>query len=317
MLTVFGSTFMSIASTAERLATGADTVMVDNFVFLPGGRGATQALAAYLAGAKVRFSSAVGHDAFGDLSLTILRDRGLDLAGIRRVPAPTGLCVLLRDGKQQLQQLISRGASGMLAADDIPEAWLDQWTTLLVQGETNESAAMQAISKMLKAGGKSILHLSPLAPITEIVLDRVDYLILNEMEAIELAASFAMRTDSARAIAFDMAARRQGPVLIITANFDLYIGLGSTVEHIPHPGLAITDPLGAEDALVGVFAAGISQGLPLADVLHRAVAAAALTASKEGLQTALPTNADIEELSQNWPAQKEPEPPRLRRRPLA
>jgi ribokinase len=203
-----------------------------------------------------------------------------------------------------------------MVAEDIPDAWLDQWTTLLVQGETNENATMQAIGKVLKAGGKSILHLSPLAPITETILDRVDYLVLSEMEAVELAASFAIRTDSARAIAFDMAARRQGPVLIITPNFDLYIGLGATVERIPHPAIDIVDPLGAEDALVGVFAAGISQGLPLADVLHRAVAAAALTASKEGLQTALPVAADIEALAQNWPAQKEPEPPRLRRRPL-
>jgi ribokinase len=317
MLTVFGSTFLSIAGTAPRLAMGADTVTVDNFSLMPGGRGATQALAAHLAGAKVRFASAIGQDEFGALALGVLRDRGLDLRGVQRIPSPTGLCVLLRDFDHQVQRIISRGASGAIMAEDIPEDWLDRWTTLLVQGEANESATMQVIGKVLKAEGRCILHLSPLIPVSEAVLDRIDYLILNETEAVDLAASFAMRTDSARAIAFDIAARRHGPVVIITPHLDIYVGFGNNVEHIPHAALDVVDPLGAEDALVGVFAAGISQGLPLADVLHRAVAAAALTASKQGMQTALPEEREIDEIAQNWPRDKQPERPSLRRRPIA
>ena len=317
MLTVFGSTLLSIAGIAPRLVMGADTVTVENFSLMPGGRGATQALAAHLAGAKVRLCSAIGQDEFGALALNVMRDRGLDLDGVKRIAHPTGLCVTLRDNDHQMQRIISRGASGQMVVEDIPDAWLDRWTTLLVQGETNESATMQAIDKVLKAEGRCILHLSPLVPISESVLDRVDYLILNEMEAVELAASFAMRTDSARAIAFDIAARRHGPVMIITKQLDLYVGFGANVEHIPHAALDVVDTMGAEDALVGVFAAGISQGLPLADVLHRAVAAAALTASKEGLQTALPEDREIEEIARNWPSDKQPERPSLRRRPTA
>jgi ribokinase len=317
MLTVFGSTFLSIAGLTPRLAMGADTVMVDHFSLMPGGRGATQALAAHLAGAKVRFASAVGQDEFGNLALDVMRDRGLDLGGVKRIPSPTGLCTMLRDFDHQLQCIISRGASGAMVVEDIPEGWLDRWTTLLVQGETNESATMQAIGKVLTAEGRCILHLSPLVPISESVLDRVDYLILSETEAVELAASFAMRTDSARAIAFDIAARRHGPVIIMTKHLDIYVGFGTNVEHIPHAALDVVDTLGAEDALVGVFAAGISQGLPLADVLHRAVAAAALTASKPGLQTALPEEQEIDEIARNWPSDRQPAKPSLRRRPVA
>lgn len=314
MLTVFGSTFLSLSGTAPRLAMCADTVTVENFSLMPGGRGATQALAAHLAGAKVRFASAIGQDEFGNLALSVMHDRGLDLGGVKRIAFPTGLCVMLRDSDHQTQRIISRGASGAMVLEDIPEDWLDRWTTLLVQGETNENVTMQAIAKVLKAEGRCILHLSPLVPISEAVLDRVDYLVLNEMEAVELAASFAMRTDSARAIAFDIAARRHGPVIIVTKHLDIYVGTGANVEHIPHAVLHVVDTLGAEDALVGVFAAGISQGLPIADVLHRAVAAAALTASKQGLQTALPEEHEIDEIAHNWPSDK-PERPTLRRRP--
>jgi ribokinase len=316
MLTVFGSTFLSLIGTAPRLAMGTDTVTVENFSLTPGGRGATQALAAHLAGAKVRFASAVGQDEFGSLALSVLRDRGLDLNGVKHIAFPTGLCVMLRDADHQTQRIISRGASGAMVMEDISEDWLDRWTTLLVQGEANENATMQAVGKVLKAEGRCVLHLSPLVQISEAVLDRVDYLILNETEAVELAASFAMRTDSARAIAFDIAARRHGPVVILTKHLDIYVGTGTNVEHIPHAALNVVDRLGAEDALVGVFAAGISQGLPIADVLHRAVAAAALTASKEGLQTAMPEEREIDAIAQNWPSDK-PERPSLRRRPIA
>ena len=317
MLTVFGSTFLSIAGQAQRLPMGTDTVTVDQFALMPGGRGATQALAAYLAGAKVRFASAVGHDEFGTLALTVMRERGLDISGIKRMDGPTGLCVTLRDSAHQLQRIINRGASGALVVEDIPERWIDRWTTLLVQGETSQSATMAAIEKVLKAEGRCILHLSPLVTISESVLDRIDYLILNEMEATELAASFAMRTDSVRAIAFDIAARRHGPVMIITQHFDIYVGYGTNVEHIPHAALEVVDTFGAEDALVGVFAAGISQGLPLSDVMHRAVAAAALTAAKMGLQTALPDEQQIDNLARNWPSEARAERPSLRRRPVA
>ncbi len=317
MLTVFGSTFVSITATARNLAAGAETILVDNFALLPSGRGANQALAAHLSGAKVRFASAVGHDGFGELAQTTLREKRLDLSCMKRIPAPTGLSVTLIDPDCHQQRIVNRGASGKLLIDDIPETWFDRWTTLLVQGEAGESTTMQAIDRTLEAEGRCILHLSPLVPISEAVLDRVDYLILNEMEALKLASAFAMRTDSARAVAFDMAMRRHGPVLIITPQLDLYIGMGMNVEHIQHPAIDIVDPLGADDALVGVFAAGISQGIPIADALHRAVAAAALSASREGLQTSFPEEREIEDISLNWPAEKEPERPSLRRRPLA
>lgn len=315
MLTVFGSAFLSIHSSAKRLPMGADTILADEFVLMPGGRGATQALAAHLSGAKVRFASAIGVDAFGDIALTTLRERGMELSGIKRISAQTGLCVSVRDRDNQFLNMISRGASGRMVIEDIPEKWLDRWTTILVQGEANLETSTQALNQVMAAGGRSILHLSPLVPVSELLLDRVDYLILNEMEAVELAASFALRTDHARSMAFDIAARRQGPVLIITPQLDLYVGFGANVEHVPHPDFEIIDKQGADDALVGVFAAGISQGLPLADVVHRAVAAAALTASKQGLQSSLPDAGEIEEMVNNWPLQRLPGKPTLRRAP--
>lgn len=314
MLTVFGSTFLSITTIAPRLVMGADLVTAEEFTLHPGGRGATQALAAHLSGAKVRFASAIGHDAFGDLTLGILRDKGLDLSGIQRIPLQTGMCVTVKDMDSQVQRIISRGASGAMTIDDIPENWLDRWTTLLVQGEVNETTNSQAINKVFEQEGRSILHLSPLAPVSEALLDKVDYLVLNEIEATELAASFAMRTSDPRSIAFDIAARRNGPVLIITQQLDLYIGFGANVEHIPRLEIKVVDRLGADDALVGVFAAGISQGLPLVDVVHRAVAAAGLTASKYGLQDALPAAEDIEAVVNDWPQHSE-ERATLRRKP--
>ncbi|MES2906775.1 MAG: PfkB family carbohydrate kinase [Pseudomonadota bacterium] len=316
MLTVFGSTLLSVTSRASRLPMGADIVLADNFVLKAGGRGATQALAAHLAGAKVRLASAVGMDAFGDVALVTITEKELDLSHVHRIPVPTGLCMTLCDDDGQMQRIVSRGASGAMKIDDIPDTWLDRWTTLLVQGETDEGTTMRAIDKVLGAEGKCVLHLSPLVPISETILDQVDYLVLNEMEAIELASSFAMRTDHPRVIAYDIAARRQGPVLIITPHLDLYIGLGTNVECIPHPNIPVVDMLGADDALVGVFAAGVSMGAPLADVVHRAVAAAALCASRPGLQDSLPSNEDIDKVAQNWPEEAMPERPTLRRKPV-
>ncbi len=315
MLTVFGSTFLSVCANAPRLAMGADTVITDEFILLPAGRGATQALAAHLSGAKVRFASAIGMDGFGDVALASLREKKLDLSGMQRLAFPTGMSVTLQDSAGEIQRIVSLGASGVMKVDDIPEKWLDRWTTLLVQGETNETATMQAIDTVLKAEGRCILHLAPVTPISESILDRVDYLVLGEIEAIELASGFAMRTDGPRAIAYDMALRRNGPVMIVTQGLDIYIGIGGNVEHIPHPNVEIVDKSGADDALVGVFAGGISQGLPIVDVLHRAVGAAALAASRSGLQTALPEADEIDEIATNWPQDQQVAKPSLRRNP--
>lgn len=62
---VVGSANMDLVGTGPTLPRPGETVLGSDFVTVPGGKGANQAIAAVRAGASCAFLGAIGSDAFG------------------------------------------------------------------------------------------------------------------------------------------------------------------------------------------------------------------------------------------------------------
>src|SRR3954447_26992280 len=76
-LTVVGSVNLDLVARAERLPRPGETVSAAAFPRHPGGKGASQAVAASRHGAAVTFVGSVGKDAFADEALAGLREAGV------------------------------------------------------------------------------------------------------------------------------------------------------------------------------------------------------------------------------------------------
>ena len=79
----------------------------------------------------------------------------------------------------------------------------------------------------------------------------------------------------------------EGSLLVIPS------GLPRRVRALP---VVSVDTIGAGDAYNGVLAVALAEGLPVLDAMRRASAAAALTVTQPGAQSALPDRAAIDRL---------------------
>ena len=68
-LTVVGSINLDLVARVERLPRAGETLVGHDFVRVPGGKGANQAVAAARLGARVRMVGAVGDDPLADEAL--------------------------------------------------------------------------------------------------------------------------------------------------------------------------------------------------------------------------------------------------------
>ena len=82
-------------------------------------------------GADVRFAGACGRDEFGDRLCAALEADGIDLTGVHRVDAETGVALIVVDDAGENQIVALYGANGRATAPD-PEPAADVWVT---QGE--------------------------------------------------------------------------------------------------------------------------------------------------------------------------------------
>ena len=76
-IAVVGSLNMDVIVRVERLPAPGETILGEDVVFAPGGKGANQAVSAGLAGASAHMVACVGTDLFSELVTDGLSDAGV------------------------------------------------------------------------------------------------------------------------------------------------------------------------------------------------------------------------------------------------
>lgn len=124
------------------------------------------------------------------------------------------------------------------------------------------------------------------------MLDAIDVLVVNEIEA-AMAAGTSRLGDPAD-LARDLA-KKHDLTCVVTLGAEGAIAVGAEgglrVNALP---ITPVDTTGAGDSFVGVLAAALDQGRPLARALCRASVAAGLACLTVGAQTSQPSAAAIE-----------------------
>ena len=272
----------------------------------PGGKGANQAVAAAMAGAKVEFYGAVGKGAHGRYILDNFRDHKISTKGIIQTEAPTGAAVILTkpDGKHKI--IVSHGANLFAKQSQIPDSALGPKTILLLQAELDATENQKLMERGKKSGATVILNLAPARPISKKALANIDYLIVNEPEAEALATHLGIKATNAAEV----------PKLIANAfNLMCIVTLGERGSlayakdmvnplHVPALAVKAKDTVGAGDAYAGAFAAALANDLPIETALRHAAVAGSLACTKMGAQSALPTKAQIDRAVPKLPGRK-------------
>ncbi|QEX22081.1 ribokinase [Hypericibacter adhaerens] len=292
MILVFGSLNVDLVVPVVRLPVVGETVLGEGYRVAAGGKGANQALAARRAGADVRMVGAVGRDGFAPVALYDLAEAGVDLEGVTSVDAPTGAAFIGVDAEGRNQILVASGANRFASAEQVEESWLRPPGLLLLQMEVPLAENWALLKRARAAGLSTMLNVAPAGPLPEAVLPLIDWLVVNEVEVLAVAAAAGHRTQDPQR-AGRLLADAGGAVLVtLGAKGAVAFAKGKVwrIEALPVDPL---DTTGAGDAFVGTFAAALDSGNDLASAMAWASVAGSLACTVAGAQPSLPDRAAI------------------------
>ncbi len=292
---VCGSLNMDVVVQSARRPKTGETILGAKVSFLPGGKGSNQAIAAARLGARTAMQGAVGSDAFGITLRRVLRDAGVNIAGVRAIPGcTTGVAVIqITEGDNAIT-----GASG--ANEKFGPAMIrrgprrgDIW---IAQLETPLSTTEAAFRKARKAGARTILNLAPMVPHPPRLLKLVDIAVLNEIELSQSTGKDIGVASSRRTIATAcqmLRSRGAGTVIATLGARGSIVVTSDGVTVIRGLAAKVVDTTGAGECFVGALAARLVAGDSLIDAARYANAAAACSVERLGATPAMPLHAQV------------------------
>lgn len=303
MIIVFGSIHMNLNMKIRDFPEDGETVLSPTYSMTPGGKGANQALAAARMGSKTAIVGKVGDDGHGLRILNSLKRNEVMTSGVAKSEDfPTGMAMVVRGKSGEKRMIVASGANALLNADQAPEEILHSKNLLLVQMETPIEQNAIVMKRARDNGAPVILNLAPALAIPKAMLSLVDYLIVNQIEARQLAER--MKIDAKDSIGLAKAMAKEGNLTcIVTMGPEGVVAVEPSGKGYKIPSMNIenvVDTTGAGDCFCGTFAACIYEGKPLALSLRTATIASGLSCQKEGTQDAFPYLADIEEVLEGF-----------------
>jgi ribokinase len=287
-IVIVGSANMDVVGLAERLPRPGETVLGDDFVMTPGGKGANQVIAAARAGGACTFLGAIGSDAFGVTINARLTASGVDTTHVRTSYGTSGVAVIMVDRAGENAILVSPGANSTFV--DLRDTERDVITAadvLVCQQEIPTETVTAAAQVARAAGTRVVLNAAPARELSPELLAAVDLLVVNEGEAAAITGSAEPDMDGLLAVVSRV-------VLTLGGDGAWYADRDGRSERVPAFRVAVADTTAAGDAFTGALAVAWGEGRDLVEAVRWASAAGAACVRTVGAYPSLPTRADLE-----------------------
>jgi ribokinase len=297
---VAGSLNMDLVVPVPRLAREGETLAGGDLALIPGGKGANQACAAARLGGDAAMIAQVGEDVFGTKLIDGLRAAGVDVSGIGVSAGATGTAFIavLPSGENSI--LISPGANGRL----MPELAVSRMASgarggfLLCQLEVPLATVAAVLLHARQRGIVTILDPAPAQALSPELLRCVDWLTPNQTEAELLlgAPAGSVRTFAeARDAALRL--RDSGPrgVIVKLGQAGCYVSAPEADGPVEGFAVNAVDTTAAGDTFNGALAVALAEGKTILDAAVFANAAGAISVTRAGAQSSIPTRAEVDE----------------------
>lgn len=299
MIIVFGSINMDLNVGLGNFPMPGETIISLDYKTTPGGKGANQALAAARCAQKTALVGKVGDDGMGLRILNSLRRNEVMTSGVATADSlPTGLAIVMRERNGDNRVVLAAGANAEVQADQVPNEILSPSNILLIQMETPWQQSLEVMKRAKEYGTKVIFNAAPVRRFAQEALSYVDYLIVNETEAVQLAVMLGLPPEKDFSVLAKTLAIKAGGQCIITLGPAGVVCVDKSGAGWKLPALKlekVVDTAGAGDCFCGTFAAALHAKISLPLALKRASVAAGLSCLKAGIQESYPYSADVEE----------------------
>ncbi len=265
-----------------RLPRPGETVSARQYHRGLGGKGANQSVAAACAGARVIHIGAVGSD--GDWAVEALAARGVNTDHIARLDMPTGHAIINVDDAGE-NAIVIHSAANMAQDEGRIRAALagaGPGDYCILQNETN---LVRYTAEIAQNKGMHVVYSAAPFDAEKVreVLPHVDTLVVNELEAGQLADALGVATTHL-------------PVSeVVVTRGARGAAFGATGIEIELPAFEVTpvDTTGAGDTWLGFFVAGRDAGMAVKGAMKFALAGAALQVMRPGTAEAIPDLGEV------------------------
>jgi ribokinase len=260
---VCGSLHLDIVVQAPALPRIDETAVGSAWRQICGGKGGNQAVMASRAGARTAMIGCVGPDEFGKTLLANLFDAGVDVSTVTIDPSKgSGMSVAILQDNGDYGAVIVSGSNLMIDTDALPSEWatLGGSKVLVLQNEVPHAVNVASAKLARKLGAFVVLNAAPARELGNDLLDLVDVLVVNRVEA-EMMCGVPVADRSTAHANIKKLGSPSRSVIITLGSDGLVVSTTShqvlEIEPIP---VTVTSTHGAGDCFVGVLAAELAAG---------------------------------------------------------
>ncbi|TDG00795.1 ribokinase [Paenibacillus piri] len=294
-IVIIGSLNMDLVVTAERMPRVGETIEGQHIRYLPGGKGANQAVGCAKLEADATMIGSVGDDLFGHQIIRQLTGYGVKTDRIAVIEhEATGTATILHTAEDNCIVIVP-GANAstnerLVAAH---EAVIRDADIALLQLEIPIPAVKLALQIARDNGVTTVLNPAPAKLLPAEIHDMVDILTPNETEFELLSQRTYANEDELAAGMGDWEQRHRQTLIVTRGEKGVSYLEEGRLKTIPAVPVQVTDTTGAGDAFNAALCCGLASGQSLEASIRQAVKAASLSVTRFGAQEGMPTLEEV------------------------
>lgn len=297
LIYVFGSSNTDMVVKSEKLPAPGETVIGGEFLMNPGGKGANQAVATARLGGKVYFAGKTGNDLFGNEAVHQLqKENVLTEYMVKDSQLPSGVALINVDSRGENSISVAPGANASLSQRDVAPALagIKEGDFVLTQLEIPMYVVNHVILESAARGARVILNPAPAQALSAEILSKLFLITPNESEAELLTGIKVTDLESARSAAGLLSEKGCQHVVITLGAKGAYLHSGEISKIVPSVSVTAVDTTAAGDCFNGALTVALAEGKDLPEAVAFACKAAAMSATRMGAQSSLPTRAEVD-----------------------
>ncbi len=293
-----GSINMDLVLEVDRLPEAGESRLGRRYSYVPGGKGANQAVAAARLGAEVTFVGRVGRDAHGGTLREHLAREAVHAELLATdQQAQTGFAVIPVEDGGRNRIMVYAGANLSIRVEDVQSAFRRSFDALVVNLEIPPEIVEEACGQASRRGMPVFLDAGPVRELDLGKLGGLYVLSPNETET-RAYSGLPCGTDEEAARASRRLAEITGCrfVVLKLGERGAYLYESSSGRGQPVPGFRVkaVDTTAAGDAFTAGLTAQYLRTGDLGRAARYANAAGALAATRLGAQPSMPGRAEVE-----------------------
>nr|WP_300093583.1 ribokinase [Sedimentibacter sp.] len=280
---VVGSINVDLVFTSDIRPKAGETVMGSTFSTIPGGKGANQAVAASKLGASSTMIGCIGNDQNGEFSINNLNLMNVDTSCIKKTDnAPTGVAnIVVAEHDNSI--IVIAGANYEITKEDIDNCRdvILSADIVLLQLEIPLEVVEYTAQLCRKNNVRVLLNPAPAVELPKTLIENATYITPNEHE-LNIILGKQNNVD-------ETIKMYPNKIIVTMGSKGVKYFDGSEMKLVPSYNVEVVDTTGAGDTFCGGLAAALVKGDKLEDAIKFANKAAAISITKLGAQSGMPT----------------------------